>query len=238
MSTLGLPAWDLGCDSYFADILESVAPDANDLVVLIKSYFDESYDANVLCIAGYSFTSQAARAMDEAWRKMLIRNHRLPYFRMSACNAKQDPFDRLTKDECIEVATEAINLINKYAQMGFAVTVDQNAFDKIVTLRGFVSTAYEFCSWIGLTAANEHARHHSPSGGMSFFFEAGFKHQALANRMMTNLFSNPNLKAYYRYKSHTFMDKKECVPTQAADMLAWQWYKSPSGKKLSHGSRL
>ncbi len=212
-------------DSVFAEIVETVAPNSEDMVVLIKSYFDESYNDGLLCLAGYIFTSAKARNLDLEWKKMLARYKRLPYFRMSACNAHEDPFDRLSKAECISVATDAISLINQHAAFGCAVTVDQAAFNKIVTRKGFVSTPYEFCAWLCLTAVRSEIAKQFPSAGLSFFFEAGFQHQELANNLMNKIFNTPELRAEYNYRSHSFMDKIECCPIQAADLLAWQWYK-------------
>jgi Protein of unknown function (DUF3800) len=212
-------------ESAFSAMLDSIAPSTGDIIVIIKSYFDESYDNNSLCIAGYSFASAKARALDDEWRKMLARYKRLPFFRMSACNAHHDPFDRLTDQECIAIATDAIKLINKYAEYGCAVTVDQKVFNKIVTKKGLVSTPYEFCSWICLIAVTSAMNQRFPTEVMSFFFEAGFKDQGLANKMLNGIFADPRLREKYRYKSHTFIDKQECRPTQAADLLAWQWYK-------------
>jgi hypothetical protein len=193
--------------------------------VFLKSYFDESYDDALLCVAGYSFTSANARHLDEDWRKMLARHARLPFFRMSACNANQYPFDSFSKQECIDVASEAIGLINKYAGFGYAVTVDQKLFHKVIGRNGFVSSPYEFCSWVCLSAVKMEFGKLFPESNMRFFFEAGFRHQNLANKMMIRIFKSPQLREQYRYKSHTFVDKKDSRPTQAADLLAWQWYK-------------
>jgi hypothetical protein len=211
-------------DSVFAELLESVAPAADDIVVLTKSYFDESYADSLLCVAGYCFTSRSARLIDKDWRHMLF-HWRLPYFRMSACNARRPPFDLLSEDECIKVASEAISLIKKHATVGFAITIDEDAFHKIITDKGFVSTPYEACAWLGLAAAWTELNRRVPVGGMSFFFESGFKHESQANKMMKRIFSVPSLKAHYAYNSHTFIDKSACRPTQAADLLAWQWLK-------------
>src|SRR5215471_10652228 len=70
-------------------------------------------------------------------------------------------------------------------------------------------------------------------GPMSFFFESGFKDQKVANRMMTNIFGAPQLRSLYRYKQHAFVDKTQVRPIQAADLLAWQWYKSAT--RLANG---
>jgi len=40
--------------------------------VLLKSYFDESFDDKRLCVAGYSFIPTNASALDREWRKRLI----------------------------------------------------------------------------------------------------------------------------------------------------------------------
>jgi hypothetical protein len=216
--------YDVGAED-FADFLESVAPNAEDLIVLIKSYFDESYNSSLLCVAGYTFQSRGARLLDKEWRAMLLRYRRLPYFRMSACNSRQEPFDRLTESECIAVATEAIGLINKHAVYGYAITVDQAAFHKIVTRKGFASSPYELCCWMCLVAAKLNADRQFPNDKMSFIFEAGFPDQGGANRTMMRIFGSPKLRADYRYKSHSFIDKIDSCPTQASDLLAWQWYK-------------
>jgi hypothetical protein len=42
---------------------------------------------------------------------------------------------------------------------------------------------------------------------------------------MSNIFGAPKLREFYRYKQHAFVDKKQVRPIQAADLLAWQWYK-------------
>lgn len=156
---------------------------------------------------------------------MLAHYRHLPYFRMSACNANEYPFGELSKDECISVATEAIRLINKYAVFGCAITIDQHAFKKVNTGKELVTTPYEFCSWFALISIRLEMDKYYPNGPMAFLFEAGFRHEALANRMMKKIFSVPALRERYRYKSHSFMSKLDCRPVQAADILAWQQYK-------------
>lgn len=212
--------------SVFSEILETVAPGRDDLVVLLQSFFDESYSDSLLCVAGYAFTKPAARKLDRSWGKMLWRYKRLPYFRMSACNAGKPPFDRLSEQQRIDIATEAIGLIGQHAAFGYAVTVDQAAFRKIVTDKGFVSSPYEACAWFCLLAVKDLAdKERHQHAGLSFIFESGFRDKGRAEHMMNRLFSVPELREFYRYRSHTFADKTRSRGCQAADLLAWQWYK-------------
>jgi hypothetical protein len=215
--------------SFFSELLDTVASGPNDLVVLIKSFFDESYDDRLLCVAGYLFTGPLARRLDTEWKTMLLK-YRVPYFRMSACNSNQPPFHHLSEAECVEAATHAIRLIHKYAVMGFAVTVDQAAFYRVITKKGFVSTPYELAAWHGLIPVRLWTDEHAKTGKTAYMFEAGFQHDGVANVLMKRIFSSPRLKEEYRYKSHSFVDKVACRPLQAADLLAWQWYKDSTRK--------
>lgn len=204
-------AWDDG-DSVFADFVRTVSSEEEDFIVLIKSYFDESYDRDLLCVAGYSFAAPKAREFDKEWGEML-GDYKLPYFRMSACNAGKDPFDKLSEAECIAVASDAIKLIGKYAHIGYAVTVNKKDFSKIITPKGFVSTPYEFCAFFCLVAARDETREAFKSIKISYVFEFGFQDQGLANQMMNRIFREPGMREWYAYKSHNFFDKTECRPT-------------------------
>jgi hypothetical protein len=64
-------------DSIFCELLDDLAPEADGIVVIIKSYFDESYDDRLLCVAGYSFTSANAR-------HRILRRYRLQHVHVSA----------------------------------------------------------------------------------------------------------------------------------------------------------
>lgn len=122
------------------------------------------------------------------------------------------------------VKSNQLNL--RIRNVWLTVTVDNRSFYEIVTSNGFVSSPYEFCAWMCLVGSNlkieESAFNERKS---AFIFESGFRHQGVANKMMARIFSSPSLREKYKYKSHTFIDKTEARPLQAADVLAWQWYK-------------
>src|ERR1700678_3564512 len=211
-------------DSAFGSLLDAMGTAPEDIAVLINCFFDESSDPGLMCVAGYAFRSDKARYLDRHWRSML-RRYGLPYFRMSACNAKQPPFDRLSERQCVDVATEAIGLIGQFALAGFAVTADRKAFNQVVGRRGFVSSAYELCCWLCFVGAKLKIDERHPDAKLRFFFEAGAQDEGAADRTMRNIFKSPKLLKEYRYAGHSFVLKEESRPTQAADMIAWQWYK-------------
>jgi hypothetical protein len=211
-------------ETVFEDFLGDFGPD--DLIVLFKSYMDESFDDDLLCVAGYLFSSPKARELDHDWKRMLYK-FRLPYFRMSACNANKPPFDHLTEEQCDQVAREAIGLIRKYASLGFAVTVDQVGFYKWEEgTHGPIRTPYEAAVWNCLFPVSIWCDDNAKDAKISYFFETGFRDEGLTRRLAKRIFSHPTLKHDFRHKSDTFIDKSECRPLQAADLLSWQWWKN------------
>lgn len=190
-------------------------------MALIQSFFDESFDAETLCVGGCIFKNTKAKAFNKAWGQMLVR-YQLPYFRMSACNAAMAPFDKLDRAQRVAVQTEAISLINKFAAAGYAMTIDLTAYSELIGEKGVISSAYELCVWTCLLGVHHWVEDAGITGSVAYFFEAGHQHQTKANRLMNQIFNNPRLKKFHQYKAHAFVDKEASRPCQAADILVWQ----------------
>ena len=192
-------------------------------MALLQTYFDESYDDDILCVAGYIFTKLRCHKLARDWKEML-RRFGLPYFRMSSCAHGNGVFGGMSKEDRVLAQTLAMALVQRYASSGVAVTVERSAFDKYMGGDDFIKTPYEFCVWMCLVGVSNWADATSWSGNISYIFEAGHQHQSNANSMMHYIFSNQILRERYRYGGHAFVDKKNAPPCQAADLLAWQWY--------------
>jgi hypothetical protein len=167
----------------------------------------------------------------------MLADYGLPYFRMSACNARRKPFDQLSEAQCIAVATKAIALIKEYSSVGFAIAVNPASLEQTLqgeASNGILSTAYEHCVWMALVAVRSWADETHQKGQIAYFFEAGEQHQTKANRLMQAIFAKTNLRNRYRYQSHSFIPKAT-YPEQAADLLAWQFMKECT--RLSEGTK-
>ena len=195
-------------------------------MAFLECYFDESgsHDGSpVLCLAGYLFEQDQCKAFDLGWKRVLDR-FELPYFRMSACAHNQKPFDRLSRDQCIEVEKAMIALINEYALLGLAVVVNQADFDRWFDGEANpAGSSYSFCCWQILAGVRSWINGTGFEGKIAYFYESGHHSQSEANALMKRIFDNPGLRAGYRYSSHAFADKQALRPLQAADILAWQW---------------
>jgi uncharacterized protein DUF3800 len=195
-------------------------------VTLIEAYFDESgsHDgSHALCVAGYLFEKKQCEALDLGW-KTVLDQFSLPYFHMVDCAHGNDPFDKLSKDERIAAEKLMIGLIRKHMAFGSAITVDENDYNTWGA-RQKLGTAYTYCCWQSLAGMQVWLNQNSFEGKVSYFFEAGHKHQAEANEIMNRIFKDVDLRQSYRYSSHSFVDKKLVRPIQAPDIFAWlHWH--------------
>lgn len=210
----------------FVEIIDALAPGRGDLVTVIQAYFDESYGPDgLLCIAGFVFTKAGARGITREWGSMLKR-YKLPYFRMSDCAHGKGVFANLGAETRDKIAREAIRMATHYSAFGVANTLMEHEFNEKVPKGPHVGNAraYEFGVWNCLMGVRQYMREANFKGKVAYFFEAGHQRQSAANNLMNILFISPNLRAEYRYLSHTFVDKGAGAPIQAADLLAWQFY--------------
>ena len=218
----------------FCDFADGMLFRSGDLALVLQSYFDESISGPVLCVAGYVYTKRDARLLERDWAAML-RRWKLPYFRMSACAHRSEPFNKLTRDQCILVQTKAIGLVKKYAQFGVAVSINEDEYKAAMPstdglpphIKVFIDGAYELCVWLCMQrvriAVVEQFGHHDARIG--YFFEQGHAHQSRANRLMQAILSTPEIAAAYRSIGFGFVPKEAGGPVQAADLLAWHWAK-------------
>jgi hypothetical protein len=162
------------------------------------------------------------------WRRVLEWKN-LPYFHMVDCAHGSPPFDKLTKDERIDVATRMIAIIKKRAVQGMAVTIDENDFDAVVArypdAKRSYKTAYTFCSHSILAGVGSWLIANPKVASMAYIFEHGHNGKPQSERVFGNLFRNKEKAQLYRFAGLGYVPKEQSCGVQAADLLAWQWYK-------------
>jgi len=212
----------------FEAIVQALLRNGGYVVVLLEAYFDESGShegAPVLCVAGFVFEKGQALKLSEEWSEVLNR-YELPYFHMVDCAHGNGPFASLSRSQRILVAANIIGIIKRRAAIGFANSVDVEAYYELVppNLR-IAGSAYSFCVRNVLDHVGGWFHKIRFAGKSAYFFEAGHKSRSEADKVINDLFVNPLIEQVYRhgYVGHSFVLKKEAPPVQAADMLAWQW---------------
>jgi len=220
----------LGSDPV-ADMLRVMLPAGGYAMIECQAFFDESSShsgAPFLCLAGYIFKKSQAIKLGHEWKKVL-RWKRLPYFRMSECAHGNGPFADLTKLERIEVAKRMIEIIKARAIQGIAVTINNldfvSAGAEYPNLVRVYKTPYGFVSHTILAGVASWLDANPRVHSMAYYFESGHKSEAHAERNMQQIFASQQKLVQYRYSGHGFVPKIKSPAVQAADLLAWQWYK-------------
>lgn len=210
------------------ELIRLLLPEGGILVSQLAAYFDESGEhegAHALCLAGYLFTAEKAAEFDIEWRAMLAQ-HRLSFLHMTDSQQGTGPYAGKKRDEIDHCNRHAISLIKKYSMIGFACSLTPEQFSLVPAASGHtIKSAYTYLCRDILMGIRDWMNERNFWGDTAYLFESGAKHQREANAFMDDLFRDEDKKIEYRYRSHTFEDKKKSPQLQAADMLAWHWYK-------------
>jgi hypothetical protein len=214
---------------------------------MIEAYFDESgsHDGSpVLCVAGYLFETDRCKELDLLWQDTL-NEFGLPFFHMVDCAHGAPPFDKLSPRDRDAVARKMIGLIRSHALFGVAVGVDERDYNEILPpalqavlpndglTRRLPGSAYSFCCSMMMAAVQSWVQRNSFDGTITYFFEAGHKHQRETSEIMERVYRVPEIRHRQRYASHVFVTKECCRPAQSADILAW--HHAADLKKLMTG---
>lgn len=221
-------------------LLDALLPHGGYLIAQAEAYFDESgshSDSHLLCVAGYILSKRQARLLSADWTKML-RRYGLTCFHMVDCAHGNGEFANLPKKDRIEAGREVISLIKKHAVLGLAVTINEDEFTSLMPHHPSVGSPYSFCAHVILAGVAHWLKQRPDVLKCAYFFEAGHSSQSEANGIMKKIFENEELSVINRYAAHSFVRKNDSAAIQAADMLAWQYFKDTKNKLEGRQRRL
>jgi hypothetical protein len=193
----------------------------------MEAFIDESgsHDGSpVLCLAGYLFESEGVATFHLEWKAML-RRYGLPYFHMVDCAHGMGAFGTLSMEQRIAVEIEAIDIIKQRSLYGFTCTVNES--DYVAVFKPLSKdrwSSYYFSLTNCLTMVANYMRRNDKQGTINYRFESGHADQSRANTIMRGVFTTERLRSQFFYGGHSFEIKEKCLPLQAADLLAWQWF--------------
>lgn len=204
----------------FAGLVDACLPLGGHVVTFHHVYMDESgthEGSKTLVLAGYLFSDKQAKRFSTVWREELARKG-LPYAHMTDCATGNGIYRHLSMEERIDLSKMLINLIKSKSRFGFGVALDVEYFERSMSFDKLKKSAYSFCLALCVKQISNWA--HDNETKVAYFFEAGHKDQTEANDIMNRI----NGKERASYAAHAFVDKRDSIPLQAADMLAWQLY--------------
>lgn len=217
-----------------ARLLEILVPPGRFAVLLTESYYDESDSTSepanpqVLSVAGYLFDSDKARELEAGWRPLLTK-YGLTHFSMADCNSQWKEFSRYSDSECVVIQTKFIEAVKSTAKHGFCASIELRHRNLLPSSKQYgleQISPYTLCCFWCIEHARYWAKKHSYNGKFAYFFENGYVYEPEATAVIRGMFSDPWVCEKYLHASDTFASKKDVLPLQAADILAWQWRKN------------
>lgn len=210
----------------FSDWLDLLLPRGGYVVALAEVFMDESYDGTdeppYIHVAGYLFRKQKAKEFSRAWSNYLALKG-LAYFHMQECAPGYGIFEKLSKQERIDLGRKLIELTHAYTAFGFAVTVRRADYERLVGPReGMPESAYAFALFAAMQRVRAWTERANFHGRISYVFEAGHGDRGKASVFMSWMFASDRVAENQSYGGHAFLPK-ETPGLHPADMLAWHW---------------
>ncbi|MDR9781844.1 DUF3800 domain-containing protein [Rhizobium redzepovicii] len=185
-------------------------------------YIDESgthSDSPTLALAAYVFKEKQAGRFSKEWQRDL-QIFGLPFAHMTDCATGNGHYASLTLQQRIDSEKALIAHIRHRSLFGVSIGVDYAQYRDLFGKGRYEHDAYTFCIVMCLLAIDDWARRTGYSGKFHYYFESGHAAQSEANDVMKTVVGTEHGASY---SGHSFLDKAEAIPLQAADMLAWQW---------------
>jgi hypothetical protein len=200
---------------------------------MMQAYFDESgthRGAPVTCVAGYLFTADQCLRFETEW-KQALDDYAIPHFHMADCANGGKFFRGWPISRRDELERRLIGIIKRRATIGVVASVrpEDHANFSTPELVGR-GGSYVLCLLWCVAGVAAWVAKHGYSGKIAYFFESGHQLASRADQAMQWLSKRPVLRDGSRYRAHSFVSKELSLPVQAADILAWQWYKDWSNR--------
>lgn len=200
------------------------------MVLNYTAYFDESgthSGSDVLTVAGYISSSDGWRIFSAGWQAALT-DYSLDHFHMTDFANQAPPFDAWTESKRRECLGRLIKIINETAFGSVAISLSPKSFDVIFSVRAkaICGGAYGLATSACFLDLAESLRS-SPEidGWIAYVFESGAAGAGQVSKVFTANERDPKSKEHLRLLSLRFENKRQFLPLQAADILAYELHK-------------
>lgn len=188
-----------------------------------EAYFDESErPGGTFCVAGYAFLPRQARRFIAEWNTLFR-----PFdgFHMKHFAHRRGRFSGVSDQQHNQLIRDAVRIVNQRMQFGVAVSCQMEE----VMLHGqgvdAFKHAFGMCCYLAMVQLAALMLDSGDDRDIFYTFEAGHPHEGAARDFIRAAVAVPAVKRDLRHAGDAFIPKKDAVPLQAADLLAWEWAK-------------
>jgi uncharacterized protein DUF3800 len=202
------------------------------LMFMFTAYFDESgthHGSHVVVVAGYlSADEQWGRFCDE-WQSVLD-DYKIDYFHMTDFENRRKQFKNMLDSDRRRLLERLIAFIKIRQRIGFAVTFDLAVYNEMIQEFADLplKQPYAFCALTLMGRIRAWLRKHSYDEYVAYVYESGAKHAGQVHSAYNYWMRQGELARIMRIGSMVFGDKRDVLPLQAADILAYETWKEVS----------
>ncbi len=209
--------------AYLGDLIPLLFPigTREHSLMVLAAYFDESgthRDSPVVAVGGFLSTAERWVTFEEEWRTVLRSNH-LEYFHMTDFENRRGPYSGWLDKQREHVIKRLCGIINRSIIGGFSTAVVKDAYEVVdAQARSLLGTPYSFCAEWCLIMVYRQLTKARNKDRVAYFFESGCR--GLERLLQQNQIDQ--WRAAHQVLSLSFGNKKDFLPLQAADILAYE----------------
>ena len=198
-------------------------------MLTLRGYFDESGThtaSETVVVAGFLASASDWVEFSGRWQ-MALNDFGIPFFHMADFANRVPPYDVWTEPVRKTRLARLLSIINKCAATSLATVVHRQEFEDIIPekAREICGDAYGLAAIVCWMEIREMIREMDVDAWGSYVFEGGARGAGTILKIFQHNVNDPVQKERLRLLSLRFEPKREFLPLQAADILAYEVYK-------------
>lgn len=208
---------------------------------MLTVYLDDSGTSpnqEIAVVAGYLGSVIQWERFNKRWKALLSKYGIARMHRVDLENF-QGEFKNWTPDRRKEFLKKAHSIIRQCTYVAVGNSVRKADFDEAIPKENFVkkvSGIYGWCAQACIVSIYRWCKRYNYEQPIQFFFEAGTRGQGQVQSMFEHLYGNESYRQKWHIAGWSFHDKS-LMPLQAADFIAYEYYKLTENQVMSHGKR-
>lgn len=192
---------------------------------MLAVYVDESgthAGSPVVTMGGFVFKIEQALRFQRDWKREL-KFLNLEYAHMTDCVHGEGPYKKLSKEDRIKSVIKLNGLIKHRSIYGFSIDVNVKDYDEVRIGFPVFPEIYTFCLVEVMKTVAVNNKRLKIDDEVAYVFESGHEHASQGDMYAraVAIFGRNSETRQYKVRSCNFLDKRKCLPLQAADLMAW-----------------
>jgi hypothetical protein len=208
---------------------------------MLSAYFDESgthKQAPIIVIAGWIAGDKEWIKFSNKWQAVLTK-YNLPYFHMSEWEGGHGLYKNMTEKEKRLLIDRLTTIIKKHASIGIFGAFHRSTYDEVLReiygddYKNKFVKPYGVCAMRCIETTRRWMTSKSLDGPLAYVFETGARYSGQFFEAFKAMQKIPRLKRMYP-GGMSFYDKRDMLPLQAADILAYEMYRELINHTKNH----